>query len=697
MKINTAVAEIERGNVGDEVGFSMEFNAKMAAILSKGIYQNVIAAPIRELICNAWDSHVEANTTHVPVKIHLPNTLEPWFEVQDQGVGLSHGRMLRLYTRYGASDKTNTNLQTGGFGLGSKAPFAYGSTFSVISVFEGVRRHYVMYQNEQGMPCVSVMGEEPTTEPNGVAVRVPAKPEDFDAWRTNLQEFMVWFGGLAEVSGNSRYVKPTVEFSKKLEGQNWKLISSHMGGGVYRGTYGAIAVMGNVAYPIRVHSVKSCYHHLVQHPIAMYFRIGELEPSVSREDLQYDPATVQVLETRFTAVIKDINSQISKMVSDAPTLWQARVAIRHLVHDQAVGSLLRSLAGTGLSAKWQNTAVEFESSASWRDQFDDAKTIPKVMQIMPRTSRAEQVNSVSCRQEAIFVLKNTKDATSRAKAAYFGDNAVRHIVYVIEGVDGWDATKCQQVAKLLAYLGNPPTVISSSLSRAPQAVMKFKGRSYCGSSWRRTKESQWKPEEELSSHSGGFYVTVNGLTPEHDHLRSDLGTLLSLATDCGIVPKGTKVWGINRTNTRVIAANPVWVNIVSHVRSKIEEMVGSGQLIVRIQAEKELRTAGENLSGAPGDWLTALADHKGLFSCYVKTWAELANQTPNTVDVYKLRRLAAEVSVSLPEPSMSEPPLGTVFERVLACYPLLKHVPRHQPFDMGSWVDYVKLVDTAKN
>jgi hypothetical protein len=694
MKINAAVAEIERGDVGDEVGFTMEFNAKMATILSKGIYQNVIAAPIRELICNAWDSHVEANTTHVPVKIHLPNTLEPWFEVQDQGVGLSHDRMLRLYTRYGASDKTRTNLQTGGFGLGSKAPFAYSSTFSVSSVFDGVLRHYVMYQNGQGLPCVSVMGEEPTAERNGVTVRVPVKPADFETWRTNLQEFMIWFHGLAEVSGNSRYVKPEVKYAENVGGQNWKLIS-HINRTSYYSYRQAVAVMGNVAYPIRSHSVNARYHRLVESPLVIHFRIGELEPSVSREDLQYDPATVQVLEARLNSILSDIQARVNKLVSDAPTLWQARVAVRDLLQDDATRVLLRVIGTSGLSIQWQNTAVEFDSRVEWRDQFDSGKTTPRVMQITG-SSRAEQVNSVHCRQETVFVLKNTSDANSRARAAYCVSNTGPRQVYVIEGVDGWDATKCSQVTKLLAYLGNPPTVLSGSLSRAPQAVMKFKGRSYRGGSWRRSKESQWYPEETLQSDAGGYYVTVNGLTPEHDHLLDDLGTLLSLAVEIGIVAKGTKVWGLNRTNTRLISANPAWINIVSHVRSKIDAMISGGQIINQLQAERDLRAAGENLSSAPNGWLAALGDHDGLFTLYVKRWNNLVNQTSNTTNVYTLRRLCGVVGLVLPEASCSEPPLSKVFESVLARYPLLKHVSRREPGNMVDWVDYIKLIDATK-
>ena len=42
------------------------------------VYSNKERAVIRELACNAHDSHVMAGTTDVPFEVHLPTPLEPW-------------------------------------------------------------------------------------------------------------------------------------------------------------------------------------------------------------------------------------------------------------------------------------------------------------------------------------------------------------------------------------------------------------------------------------------------------------------------------------------------------------------------------------------------------------------------------------------------------------------------------------------
>ena len=51
---------VERTGLADDGRFKIAFNAKMAKILADGIYSDKITSIIRELSCNAVDSHVES-------------------------------------------------------------------------------------------------------------------------------------------------------------------------------------------------------------------------------------------------------------------------------------------------------------------------------------------------------------------------------------------------------------------------------------------------------------------------------------------------------------------------------------------------------------------------------------------------------------------------------------------------------------
>ena len=140
MKIETAVVA-ENILMGDlvEKKFGIIENEKMYRILSSKIYTNKIAAPIRELCCNAYDAHVEAGKKDVPFRVHVPTFDESYFEVQDFGPGLNANEIENLYTSYGYSSKENSNNMIGCLGLGSKSPFAYTESFSILSRKEGIQ------------------------------------------------------------------------------------------------------------------------------------------------------------------------------------------------------------------------------------------------------------------------------------------------------------------------------------------------------------------------------------------------------------------------------------------------------------------------------------------------------------------------------------------------------------------------------
>lgn len=84
-------------------------NEKMFSILSSKLYTDKIMAPIRELLCNAYDAHIAAGIPERPLEVHLPSANSLTFKIRDFGPGLSAEDMLELYTTYGASTKNLSN------------------------------------------------------------------------------------------------------------------------------------------------------------------------------------------------------------------------------------------------------------------------------------------------------------------------------------------------------------------------------------------------------------------------------------------------------------------------------------------------------------------------------------------------------------------------------------------------------------
>ena len=152
--------------------FSIKASPVAFDILSSKLYSNPTLAIVRELLTNAYDSHKAAGKEDTLIKVNLPSYMEPNFIIRDYGIGLSKEDVLELYTTFFDSTKSNSNDFTGCFGLGSKTPFSYTSSFSVISYWNGTKYFFIATKKD-GLPYIYAVREEPTDEPNGLEVSIP--------------------------------------------------------------------------------------------------------------------------------------------------------------------------------------------------------------------------------------------------------------------------------------------------------------------------------------------------------------------------------------------------------------------------------------------------------------------------------------------------------------------------------------------
>jgi len=85
-------------------------------ILSESFYSNPISSIVREIVSNAWDAHQMAGTKEA-VKVSLYDEEgQSYFEVLDNGTGMSPELVEQVFTVYGESNKRETNDNIGGFG-----------------------------------------------------------------------------------------------------------------------------------------------------------------------------------------------------------------------------------------------------------------------------------------------------------------------------------------------------------------------------------------------------------------------------------------------------------------------------------------------------------------------------------------------------------------------------------------------------
>ena len=292
--------------------FSIKSTAFAFDILSSRLYTDKPLAIVRELVANAYDSHVVAGTQDIPFVVNFPNAFYQTLEIIDYGTGLSHDAVMRLYTTYFESDKNNTNDLIGGMGLGSKTPLAYTDSYTVVSRYNGTETHYTICLSEQGFPIVHKLLSESTNERNGLSVIIPIKNYDESKFIIAGEKVLRWY---------DNFKTNNVDIPKI------KYIYTPEDGIIHPDTSftGFMVLMGNIAYPIDPKMLYDRYddipfEHCKLHPmllretnLVMRMPIGSLDVTASREGLSYSKRTIETLKT---AILETVNRASAAYLND---------------------------------------------------------------------------------------------------------------------------------------------------------------------------------------------------------------------------------------------------------------------------------------------------------------------------------------------------------------------------------------------
>lgn len=356
-------------------GYQIAATSKAFEALTSNLYTKKPEAVARETLCNADDAHKERDRMYrplisgysqsvyanrarkefndsvaeerkwfaphgTPYRVHAPNQIEPWFEVYDNGIGLSvdqvlgeeqyyeetdehgnvvltqlldkHGHPVRgggMYTTMFASTKELVNDQIGAFGLGAKAGFAISDTFTVECRLNGEKHIYIMFMDDERKPNVTwVTKDQETGKPapimtdeyNGVSVRIPVDPEMFGRMKQAIEFTLSTFESDVEVENMWSINKidrsyPSGQTFIQIKSKDKYHVTTHY------------AVQGGVAYPIEMNSIRELpmYNILSKIPFDTYtfFNIGELNVPPSREHLTYDKFTMESLNLRTKSLL----------------------------------------------------------------------------------------------------------------------------------------------------------------------------------------------------------------------------------------------------------------------------------------------------------------------------------------------------------------------------------------------------------
>lgn len=161
----------------ESADFGVNIDPVLYKLLFSSMYEDKEQVVLQELAANALDAHIEAGKEDTPISITLPTEMSPELVIADTGHGMTKEFATTLYTTYGSSSKRDSNDGIGGFGYGSKSPFAISEAFSVETTHEGYTTHISCYL-DAGQPKFSVFKEGYLNNPSGTTIRVPVSDED---------------------------------------------------------------------------------------------------------------------------------------------------------------------------------------------------------------------------------------------------------------------------------------------------------------------------------------------------------------------------------------------------------------------------------------------------------------------------------------------------------------------------------------
>lgn len=701
-------------NVGEVGDFKIKASAKAFSILSSGLYANKIKAIIRELSCNALDSHTAAGNTQ-PFDVHIPSSLEPYFYVRDYGTGLNHEQVSQIYTTYFESTKTDSNAYIGALGLGSKSPFSYTDNFTVTAIKEGVKRIYTAFINGEGVPAIALMGEEESTEPAGVEVKFSVNDRyDFGKFYDEARNVFRYFKQRPNILGATDFDFSDIEYE-----------TENIIPGVHA-TKGSVtrAVMGNIAYPVEIPSsdkVLGGLHNLLKCGLEMHFEIGELDFQASREGLSYIPSTIEAIRNKLIALNAQLATHISDEADAIVNKWERSIFLYKKRHSPLWHEAVNEYA-TKTSFELYDIDNRWRSSSSIKVPQDTLQACNIVVRSFNSLRHVKAMSQVSIDVDhksngqreyywtipvttnINFVLNDAKvGATERAKHHFRTKENRPHDerVYVLEPID---RNKPMMVEAFKNLIHNPPSsmfLFASTLRQKDRVshngmgknvtIMKLEERG--GSRYHSSSHDLvWRDGGKLDDFdktTNHYYVPLAGFLTKFDKLPNHMNahSLAKLLANTMLPEFNVTVHGVRKGDIDAIKKQKNWVNLEDFVYETVKKLdekfiiAGAVSLLDRHQVfEYNCQALVDGITNDKSPAKLILSQFVGL---------------PKAAGYHAMKQLMQYLNI---EPKLDTPTLVQKFNKELgeisARYPLIRRLDSRS--NENDVFGYINLVDEVK-
>lgn len=666
--VASSANQVTLSNVSETGEFRIRNSAKAFSILSSGLYANKIKAIIRELSCNAHDSHVAAGKNNVPFDVHLPTSLEPWFAIRDYGTGLNHDQVCNIYTTYFESTKTNSNDFIGALGLGSKSPFSYTDNFSVTAIKDGMKRIYSAFINGQGVPSIALLMEEPTTDSNGVEVKFSVEDRnDFYKFKEEAKDVYTFFKLKPILSGSS-FEFSTINYVTENIVPGIHLTNEYQN---------SFAIMGNIAYPIHVPNATENLgdlKHLLDCGIHIEFDIGELDFQASREGLSYIPETIRSIKHKLEILDTNLERYLVDVMNLFDNEWKRADILLEYLRNPMWHSAIRSyISNTGF-----DLIEQYGPTLRARTFKIDVKTVesfniklksfgiragyhnPIGTNTPTVTIHNDKIWNIGVKSNVNFVVNDTKIGVYERAANHFKARKEPVLVFVI---DALDKSLPVDVDGFMKLLHNPLNVIQASeLDKKPRkerittakltSILKLVGQ-------------VWQPAGDLDDNTTYYYLPLSGYKLISQYNKDQYTNVLELVTKIQIaLPElNVPVYGVRKQDMKTIQSLSNWINLEEHVISVISNLTDHDAILLQTTVVDSIRYLQYNAS------IDNLVDKSSPYSIFINKYKNISG----TGSIEDVKRLISyyDIDSSITD-KLSE--LGAEMQSVKERYPLLEHL-----------------------
>jgi hypothetical protein len=559
----TAIPDIEHHSRGikSSTEFHVASTAKLMDMLSNALYSNKIRAVIRELSTNAIDANVKAGHSK-PFQVHLPTHNKLLFSIRDFGTGLSEHNMEKLYTTYGASDKTDSNLFVGCMGIGSKSPFAYTSSFTATSYFNGKKFVYIAAKDAKGIPTLNKMLVEDTKEPNGLEVSFAVKSHDINDFRNEAVFVYKHFPYYPVFTGNTISTAELKQSDILFSGDRWKLLKSGQ----------PVAVMGHVAYPIDVHHFsdkkgdkysysyhRNFYEEILTCAVILDFDIGEIEMDISREKLQYTSETIAAIKKQCDVIKNTIEKKVQDKIDLSKNYYEACKNYYEVVSTTLAN--LNSLKGH-INTTYKGKQIVDSLTMGQFLPFVGREFTKSYSSVRSTIGPTYLQNFRYTSKMRFYILDMEKGGISAARRD-METHGVSHGYLFNPDVDIqtlYDYIGCDKDDGLVVYL-----------STVPKPPKEEREKKKYHKILRYSSNRSWL-EEEVDEEDGGFYIEIHRNKPLYNGMEINLDDIKNYCNRFGItIP--TDIYGVKKVAVDKIKGMSEWKNVVDHIKELVEQYI----------------------------------------------------------------------------------------------------------------------------